>query len=61
MKPVSPKDTPGVGGGITGPWSDPPGMIPLPAPPINPFPIPIIGDPIVPLINDPNNPSPDLT
>ena len=56
MKPVAPKDTPEVGGGISGPWSDPPQMIPLPAPPINPFP-----DPDAPLINDPNNPYPDLT
>ena len=53
MKPVAPKDTPEVGGGISGPWSDPPQMIPLPAPPINPFPDP--------LVNDPTNPYPDLT
>ena len=51
MKPVPPKDTPDVGGGIQGPWSDPPKMIPLPVPPINPFPDPIV---------DPFNPGPDV-
>ena len=43
MKPVAPKVPPEVGGGISGPWSDPPTMIPhLPTPPINPFPDPIV-------------------
>jgi hypothetical protein len=53
MKPLAPKDPPDVGGGIQGPWSDPPALIPhLPAPPIDPRPYPVF---------DPNNPSPDLT
>jgi hypothetical protein len=55
MKPLAPKDPPEVGGGIQGPWSEPPVMIPhLPTPPINPFPEPIVE-------TYPNNPSPDLT
>ena len=53
MKPVAPKDTPEIGGGISGPWSDPPDFLPLPAPPYVPLP--------EPLINDPTNPNPDLT
>lgn len=51
MKPVAPKDTPDVGGGIGDPWYKPQ-PVPLPAPPYNPF---------DPLVNDPNNPNPDLT
>jgi hypothetical protein len=54
MKPVAPNVPPEVGGGIQGPWSDPPVMIPhLPTPPINPFPDPIF-EPSSP-------PSPDLS
>lgn len=53
MKPVAPKDTPDVGGGISGPWSDPPEIIPIIPPPPSPW--------IDPLVNDPTNPTPDLT